>query len=114
MIEKVDFDGTTYKPAPAKFEAGTPHIEGVIGLSAAIGYISSIDREGALAHEGELLAVATDALSVVPGLRVIGTAKNKASILSFVMDEVHPHDAGTFLDAMGWLFVLGIIARSHF
>ena len=101
MIEKVDFDGTTYKPAPAKFEAGTPHIEGVIGLSAAIGYISSIDREGALAHEGELLAVATDALSVVPGLRVIGTAKNKASILSFVMDEVHPHDVGTFLDADG-------------
>ena len=101
MIEQVDFEGTTYKPAPAKFEAGTPHIEGVIGLSSAVDYVCSMDREGALAHEAELLAAATNALSVVPGLRVIGTAEHKASILSFVVDEVHPHDIGTFLDADG-------------
>lgn len=101
MIERVDFEGTTYKPAPAKFEAGTPHIEGVIGLSAAVDYVKSIDRAGALAHENQLLAAATDALAEVPGLRIIGTAAQKASILSFVMDEVHPHDIGTFLDADG-------------
>ncbi len=101
MIERVDFEGTTYKPIPGKFEAGTPHIEGVIGLAAAIDYVLGIDRAGALAHEHALLVDATEKLSKIDGLRIIGTAENKASILSFVIDEIHPHDIGTFLDADG-------------
>ena len=101
MIERVDFDGTTYKGIPGKFEAGTPHIEGVISLSAAIDYVWSLDRAGALAHENALLKDATAKLSAIDGLRIIGTAADKASILSFVIDEIHPHDIGTFLDADG-------------
>ena len=101
MIERVDFEGTTYKGIPGKFEAGTPHIEGVISLSAAIDYVWSLDRAGALAHENALLKDATAKLSAIDGLRIIGTAADKASILSFVIDEIHPHDIGTFLDADG-------------
>lgn len=101
MIERVDFAGTTYKGIPGKFEAGTPHIEGVIGLAAAIEYLESIDRAGALAHEHALLLDATAKLSAVDGLRILGTAAEKASILSFVIDGIHPHDIGTFLDADG-------------
>jgi cysteine desulfurase/selenocysteine lyase len=101
MIEQVDFGGTTYKPIPAKFEAGTPHIAGVIGMAAAIDYVKQMDRQGALAHEAALLEAATEALSGVDNLRVIGTAPEKASILSFVIDGIHPHDIGTFLDADG-------------
>lgn len=101
MIEQVDFSGTTYKPIPSKFEAGTPHIAGVIGLAAAISYVQQLDREGALAHEAALLEAATQALAEVDHLRVIGTAAEKASILSFVIDGIHPHDIGTFLDADG-------------
>lgn len=101
MIERVDFEGTTFKPIPGKFEAGTPHIEGVIGLASAIDYVLGIDRAGALAHEHALLVDATEKLSKIDGLRIIGTAENKASILSFVIDEIHPHDIGTFLDADG-------------
>ena len=101
MIERVDFDGTTYKGIPGKFEAGTPHIEGVISLSAAIDYLWNLDRAGALAHEKALLKDATAKLSAIDGLRIIGTSADKASILSFVIDEIHPHDIGTFLDADG-------------
>nr|WP_233246131.1 cysteine desulfurase [Coraliomargarita sinensis] len=101
MIEQVDFGGTTYKPIPAKFEAGTPHIAGVIGLAAAIEYVKRLDRDGALRHEAALLQAATEALSDVDNLRIIGKAPHKASILSFVIDGVHPHDIGTFLDADG-------------
>jgi cysteine desulfurase/selenocysteine lyase len=101
MIEQVDFGGTTYKPIPAKFEAGTPHIAGVIGLAAAVDYVKNLDRDGALAHEAALLEAATEALSGVANLRIIGTAAEKASILSFVIDGIHPHDIGTFLDADG-------------
>lgn len=101
MIEKVDFDGTTYKGIPGKFEAGTPHIAGVIGLSAAMDYLQQLDREGAQAHEQALLTAATEQLAAVDGLRVIGTAPGKASVLSFLIDEIHPHDIGTFLDADG-------------
>ena len=101
MIERVDFEGTTYKGIPGKFEAGTPHIEGVISLSAAIDYVWNLDRAGALAHEKALLKDATAKLSAIDGLRIIGTSANKASILSFVIDEIHPHDIGTFLDADG-------------
>ena len=101
MIERVDFEGTTYKGIPGKFEAGTPHIEGVISLSAAIDYVWNLDRAGALAHEKALLKDATAKLSAIDGLRIIGTSADKASILSFVIDEIHPHDIGTFLDADG-------------
>ncbi|MEO0510267.1 MAG: cysteine desulfurase [Verrucomicrobiota bacterium] len=101
MIEQVDFAGTTYKPIPSKFEAGTPHISGVIGLVAAVDYMSRLDREGALAHETALLHAATESLREVDDLRIIGTAPDKASILSFVIDGIHPHDIGTFLDADG-------------
>ena len=101
MIEKVDFGGTTYKGIPGKFEAGTPHIAGVIGLSAAIDYLNSIDRAGALAHEQALLAAATERLSAINGLRIIGQSPQKAAVISFLIDEIHPHDIGTFLDADG-------------
>lgn len=101
MIEKVDFEGTTYKGIPGKFEAGTPHISGVIGLSAAIDYLNGIDRDAALQHELALLASATEQLSAIDGLRIIGTAPEKASVISFLIDEIHPHDVGTFLDAGG-------------
>ncbi|MGJ8638011.1 MAG: SufS family cysteine desulfurase [Opitutaceae bacterium] len=101
MIEKVDFEGTTYKGIPGKFEAGTPHIEGVIGLAAAVDYLQSIDRVGALQHETALLKDATDKLSAVDGIRFIGTAEQKASVISFLINEIHPHDIGTFLDADG-------------
>ncbi len=101
MIERVDFEGTSYKEIPGKLEAGTPNIEGVIGLSAAIDYVNEMDRAGALAHENALLKDATAKLSAIEGLRIIGTSVEKASILSFVIDEIHPHDIGTFLDADG-------------
>ena len=101
MIERVDFEGTTYKGIPGKFEAGTPHIEGVIGLGAALEYLSGLDREGALQHETELLHSATEQLAAIDGIRIIGTAPEKASVLSFLLNDVHPHDIGTFLDADG-------------
>ena len=101
MIEKVDFDGTTFKGLPGKFEAGTPNIAGVIGLSEAIQYLQNLDREGALAHEEALLIQATEGLAQIDGLRLIGTAKEKASIVSFIFDDIHAHDVGTFLDAGG-------------
>lgn len=101
MIERVDFDGTTYKGIPGKFEAGTPHIAGVLGLAAAIDYLNGIDRAGALAHEGALLKAATEALMEIDGLRIIGTSVKKASVISFLINEIHPHDIGTFLDADG-------------
>ncbi|CAA6679195.1 MULTISPECIES: cysteine desulfurase [unclassified Lentimonas] len=101
MIEKVDFDGTTYKGIPGKFEAGTPHIAGVIGLGAAFDYLTGLDRQGALAHELALLEAATEQLSAIDGLRIIGTAPEKASVISFLIDDIHPHDIGTFLDAGG-------------
>ncbi len=101
MIEKVDFTGTTYKGIPSRFEAGTPHIAGVLGLSAAIQYLDRMDRQGALLHEQALLAVATEGLASVDGLRIIGTAPGKASVISFLVGDIHPHDIGTFLDADG-------------
>ena len=101
MIEKVDFGGTTFKGLPGKFEAGTPNIAGVIGLSEAIQYLQNLDREGAMAHEEALLIQATEGLAQIDGLRLIGTAKEKASIVSFVFDDIHAHDVGTFLDAGG-------------
>jgi cysteine desulfurase/selenocysteine lyase len=86
---------------PFKFEAGTPHIAGGIGLGAAIDYVNRIGLDAAGAHEQNLLAYATRALSAIDRLRIIGTAKEKASVLSFVLEGVHPHDIGTILDREG-------------
>jgi len=101
MIESVSFEGTTFAQVPAKFEAGTPDIAGVIGLGAAIDYLEDIGLERIAAYEHELLAYATTALEAIPGLRLVGTAPEKASVLSFVLDGVHPHDIGTVLDQQG-------------
>ena len=101
MIRSVSFEKTTYAPLPAKFEAGTPAIAANIGLGAAIDYINSIGFEAAAAYEHELLAYATKRLSDIPGVKLIGTAANKASVLSFEIEGVHPHDIGTILDQEG-------------
>jgi cysteine desulfurase/selenocysteine lyase len=101
MIRTVSFDGSTWNDLPYKFEAGTPHIAGAIGLGAAIDYVSSIGFDAIGAHEASLLARATAAVDAVPGLRVVGRAREKASVLSFVMDGIHPHDIGTIVDREG-------------
>jgi cysteine desulfurase/selenocysteine lyase len=101
MIASVTFEKTTYNVVPHKFEAGTPHIAGAVGLGAAIDYLSDLGLPAIAAHEDELLAYATRALSEVPGLRIIGTAREKVAVLSFVLDGIHPHDVGTVLDHEG-------------
>jgi len=101
MISSVTFEKTTYNKVPHKFEAGTPDIAGVIGLGAAITYIDSLGIGAIGAHEHELLTHATQILAQIPGLKVIGTAREKASLVSFVMDGIHPHDIGTILDQEG-------------
>jgi cysteine desulfurase/selenocysteine lyase len=101
MIRTVSFEKTTYAGLPDKFEAGTPAIASQIGLGAAIDYLNSIGREQAVNYEHELLAYATEKISNIEGVRIIGTAREKASVLSFVVDEVHPHDIGTILDQEG-------------
>jgi cysteine desulfurase/selenocysteine lyase len=101
MISSVTFEKTTYNTLPYKFEAGTPHIAGAVGLSAAIDYVSEVGLENIAAYEAELLAYATERLSQIRGLRIIGNAKHKAAVISFVLDGVHPHDVGTVLDREG-------------
>jgi cysteine desulfurase/selenocysteine lyase len=101
MILSVTFDKTDYNHVPHKFEAGTPNIAGVVGLAAAIGYLDRIGMEQIGAHEHELLGYATEALASVDGLRLIGTAPQKAAVLSFLLGDVHPHDVGTILDQEG-------------
>ncbi|HEX6637208.1 MAG TPA: cysteine desulfurase [Steroidobacteraceae bacterium] len=101
MILTVSFEKTTYNTLPFKFEAGTPNISGAVGLAAAIDYIESLGIERIHAHEQHLLRLATDELQRVPGLTLIGTAPEKASVISFVMDGIHPHDLGTILDTEG-------------
>ncbi len=101
MIASVTFEKTTYNALPYKFEAGTPHIAGVIGLGVALDYLSGLGLDRVAAYEHELLTYGTAALHAVPGVRMIGTAKDKASVLSFIVDGVHAHDAGTILDHAG-------------
>jgi len=101
MIRSVTFEETTYAPVPAKFEAGTPNIAGVIGLGAALDYLSALDWSQMAAHEADLLTYASDAVAGVPGVRLIGTAAHKAAVVSFVVDGVHAHDVGTVLDQEG-------------
>jgi cysteine desulfurase / selenocysteine lyase len=101
MIKSVTFEKTIYNDLPHKFEAGTPNISGGVGLGATIDYLQSIDFEAAIRHENSLLSYASAALAEIPGLKIIGTAREKASVLSFVLDNIHPHDVGTILDDDG-------------
>ena len=95
MIRRVTFEKTEYNVLPHKFEAGTPNMAGVIGLSAAIDYLNRLGIHNIFKHEDELLSYATAALNKIPGLRFIGTAPEKVGVISFVMDCAHPHDIGT-------------------
>ncbi|MCW5625621.1 MAG: cysteine desulfurase [Burkholderiales bacterium] len=101
MILSVTFEKTTYNAIPAKFEAGTPPIAAMIGLGEALDYVGRIGLDAIAAHEHELLAYATEKMSAVDGVRLIGTARQKASVLSFYVGEVHPHDVGTLLNEDG-------------
>jgi len=101
MILSVTFERSTYNQIPFKFEAGTPNVAGAIGLGAAIAYLDQVGLATAGAHEAGLLSYATEVLSAIPDLRIIGTAREKASVISFVVDDIHPHDIGTILDGEG-------------
>jgi cysteine desulfurase/selenocysteine lyase len=101
MVHTVSFERTTYAPPPHRFEAGTPFIEGAAGLAAAIDYLSALGLPAVAAWESELLALATARLAEVPGLRIVGTARAKAAVVSFTMEGIHPHDLGTILDREG-------------
>ncbi len=101
MIASVTFEKTTYNKLPYKFEAGTPHIEGCIGLGVAVDYLNSLGLDRIAAYENALLDYATEVIGALPGVRLIGTAKEKASVLSFTLDNIHPHDIGTILDQQG-------------
>jgi cysteine desulfurase / selenocysteine lyase len=101
MIKSVRFEKTTYNDLPHKFEAGTPHIVGAIGLGAALKYVESIGLDSIMEYEAELLSYATEAVSDFKELKIIGTAKNKTSVLAFSIDNIHPHDIGTMMDMDG-------------
>jgi cysteine desulfurase/selenocysteine lyase len=101
MISTVSFDGTTYNDLPYKFEAGTPNIAGGIAMATALDYIEAIGFDKIAAHEADILAYATKRLSEFNSLRIIGTAAEKTALISFVMNEAHPHDVGTILDRKG-------------
>jgi cysteine desulfurase / selenocysteine lyase len=101
MILSVTFEKTIYNKPPNKFEAGTPNMAGAVGLGAALDWLEGLPRAAAWAHEDDLLAYGTEALSRIPGLRLIGTAPEKTAVLSFVFEDIHPHDIGTVLDREG-------------
>ncbi len=101
MIRSVTFEGSTWNDLPYKFEAGTPHIAGAIALGAAIDFVTGVGFDAIGAHERDLLAYGTERLSALPGVELIGTAPHKASVLSFIVDGVHPHDLGTIVDREG-------------
>jgi cysteine desulfurase/selenocysteine lyase len=101
MIKEVFFDHSTYNELPFKFEAGTPNVEGVYGLHAAMNYIQELGLQNIAAYEDELLKYATRKLMAIGEMRIIGTAKNKTSIVSFLVGNIHPYDTGTILDKLG-------------
>lgn len=101
MISSVTFEKTIYNKLPFKFEAGTPDIAGAIALGSAIAYLNEVGIDRVAAHEHDLLEYATERVSAIPGVRLVGTAREKAGVLSFVMGEIHPHDIGTILDQEG-------------
>jgi cysteine desulfurase/selenocysteine lyase len=101
MIEKVTFEATTWAAPPSRFEAGTPPVAEAVALAAAVDYLQAIGMDRIRAHEDALLEVATQKVSAIPGVRLIGTAPGKTAVLSFLLDDIHPHDLGTILDASG-------------
>ena len=101
MISSVSFEGTVYNTIPYKFEAGTPNIAGIIGLGAAVDYLTNIGFDKLIRHEQALLSYATQSVMDIPGVRIIGNALEKTGILSFVLEGVHPHDIGSILDLQG-------------
>jgi len=101
MIEQVDFAGTTFNEIPHKFEAGTPHIAGVIGMGAAADYMEDIGWEVIASREQDLLTYGTERLAAIDGLRIVGTAPQKAAVISFLLGNAHPYDVGTVLDRLG-------------
>lgn len=101
MIRSVSIEKSTFRDIPERFEAGTPHIAGAIGLAEAHRYMEGLGWEAAHAHEMDLLHYGTEQLKKVPGLKILGPEENKASVLSFVMDDAHPHDIATILDTKG-------------
>jgi cysteine desulfurase/selenocysteine lyase len=101
MIRTVHLSGSTWNDLPYKFEAGTPHVAGAVGLGAAIDYLNGVGLQAIGAHEARLLARATAAIEAMPGVRIVGTAERKSSVVSFVMDGIHPHDIGTIVDREG-------------
>jgi len=101
MIRNVTFEKTSYAPIPAKFEAGTPNIAGVAGLGAAIDYLNALPWDAVAVHEADLLAYAVEQLCDVPGLTIVGTARHKASVVSFTLEGIHPHDVGSIVDQEG-------------
>ena len=101
MIRTVSFERTTYHEIPYKFEAGTPNIAGAIGLAAALDYLRALDPVALEAHERDVVAYAMERLAEVPGVRLIGTARDKVAVVSFVLEGVHAHDVGTILDREG-------------
>jgi len=101
MIKEVTFEKTTYNELPYKFEAGTPNIADVVAVKYAIDYIQKIGKENIAAHENSLLAYATEKLLEIEGLKIIGTAKEKVSVVSFVLENIHPQDIGIILDQQG-------------
>jgi cysteine desulfurase/selenocysteine lyase len=101
MIADVTFERTVFQPPPARFEAGTGNIADAVGLGAAIDYIERIGMDNIARYEHDLLAYATHGMQLIPGVRLIGTAKEKAGVLSFVIEDIHPHDIGTILDQQG-------------
>jgi cysteine desulfurase/selenocysteine lyase len=101
MIASVTFEKTDYNVLPYKFEAGTPNIAGFVGLGAAVDYLTELDRSAALDYEDTLLAYATERVRAIPGVHLIGEARHRTSVLSFLLDGVHPHDVGTILDTEG-------------
>ena len=109
MIKSVTFEKTIYNDVPNKFEAGTPNISGAIGLGIAIDYINDIGIENIAEHESNLLEYATEKINEIDGVRIIGNARNKASVLSFVINKIHPHDIGTIMDSHG----IAIRAGNH-
>jgi cysteine desulfurase/selenocysteine lyase len=101
MIERVSFEKTTWNALPAKFEAGTPNIAGGVGLGTAVDYLESLGMNAIAAHENAVLAYATARLQEIEGLRIIGTAREKAGVISFTLGDIHPHDLGTIIDHYG-------------
>jgi cysteine desulfurase/selenocysteine lyase len=101
MIETVRFEGTTYAPPPQRFEAGTPSIEGAVGLAAALDYVTTLGLNAIALWEDQLLRRAVERLGAIPGVRLVGAARERAAVLSFVLEGVHPHDVGTVLDGLG-------------